>query len=425
MSAKKAQRGVIRFLLENSAFLIGGAIAALVWANFSPGEHGSYRHFAHATILDVQISPQDHGLTLHFLVNDILMAIFFAIAAKEVWEALLPGGSLSNLRTAATPLLATLGGMAGPAVLYLLGVSIFGPKELEPGWAIPMATDIAFSYMVARFIFGPGHPAIPFLLLLAIADDAGGLLVLAVFYPTETPEPAWLLLSVGAVLLGFAFRKLRLHSFWWYILIPGVLSWISFQEAHLHPALGLVPIIPTMPHEHSDLGVYARQERGRHDTLNEFATWWKNPVQLILGLFGLVNAGVELTSFGNGTFIVLVGLLIGKPLGITAFTWFGLRFFGLQVPAGMSMRHVVVLGAVAGFGFTVALFVSDVAFRGPENAVNLDAAKLGALGSVLSFFVATIAAKVLGVKRLGAERGESADSGQGTESKPALVRESN
>ena len=155
-----------------------------------------------------------HGLTLAFLVNDILMALFFAIAAKEVWEALLPGGPLSDPRKAATPLMATLGGIVGPAGVYVLGVLMFSSwSELGSGWAVPCATDIAFSYLIARLIFGAGHPAIAFLLLLAIADDAAGLMILAVFYPSGELSLGWLLLSVAAVVLGFSFRKMRFQSF--------------------------------------------------------------------------------------------------------------------------------------------------------------------------------------------------------------------
>ena len=341
-----------------------------------------------------------HGLTLAFIVNDILMALFFAIAAKEVWEALLPGGPLSDPRKAATPLMATLGGIIGPAGLFAIGVLMFSTwGELGSGWAVPCATDIAFSYLVARLIFGAGHPAIAFLLLLAIADDAAGLLILAVFYPTGDLSLWWLLLSVAAVGLGFVFRKLKIQSFWWYLLIPGTMSWVSFYFAGIHPALGLVPIIPAMPHARTDLGIFARKELGRHDTLNEFEHWWKNPVEIILGLFGLVNAGVAFSSVGTGSTLVLVGLIVGKPLGITAFTWIGQKLFKLEIPGGMNYRHVVSLGMVAGIGFTVALFVSTAAFPlSIHSQATLDAVKMGALGSFFAAIVAIVGARMLGIR---------------------------
>ena len=439
----------IRFLFDNSIFLIAGALLALGWANIAPDNYYRFINFdlraafaamnresveaprAQGLEGDAQNLVGDqhkahhngapslrgtqhvatshvrghaggqHGLTIGFIVNDILMALFFAMAAKEVWEALLPGGPLSNPRTAATPLMSTLGGIVGPASLYAIGVLMFSRwSELGSGWAVPCATDIAFSYLAARFIFGAGHPAIAFLLLLAIADDAAGLAILAVFYPTGELNLWWLLLSAAGVALGFRFRKLRLHSFWWYLLIPGTMSWISFYSAGIHPALGLVPIIPSMPHALTDLGIFAREELGRHDTLNEFEHAWKYPAEIILGLFGLINAGVNVSSAGTATGLVLVGLLVGKPLGITSFAWIGQRFFKLEIPGGMNLRHVLSLGMTAGIGFTVALFVSTAAFPLSEYPqATLDAAKMGALGSLLAAGIAFVGARLLGVRR--------------------------
>lgn len=334
---------------------------------------------------------------LLFIVNDVLMALFFAIAAKEVWESMLPGGSLSNPRKAATPLMATVGGIAGPALVYVGGCYLTGSMgDLGRGWAVPCATDIAFSYLVARMIFGGSHPAIAFLLLLAIADDAAGLAILAVFYPQAPIELQWLGLTVAAMALAFVMKKMKITSHWAYILVPGVMSWFSFYNAHVHAALGLVPIIPFLPHAHTDLGVYAPEEEKRTDTLNEFEHFWKTPVECILGLFGLVNAGVILSSLGNGTWLVLAGLLIGKPLGITLMTLLAEKGFKLEKPAGMDYRHVVTLGAVAGIGFTVALFVSSAAF--PVPGAIQDSVKMGALLSFGAAPLSIILAKVLRIK---------------------------
>ena len=380
----------IAFLLENSLFLIGGAIVALVWANC---DAVGYRHFVHH---EFAMLAERH-VDLHFLINDVAMALFFAIAAKEVWEALLPGGPLSNPRTAATPLMATAGGVIAPALIYFAGVHLLGETEtLGRGWAIPCATDIAFSYLVARLIFGNGHPAIVFLLLLAIADDAAGLLILAVFYPQEAIRPEWLLLTLAAIGTGLGMRRAGVRNFWWYLLIPGVLSWWSFYEAGIHAALGLVPIIPTMPHAKSDIGLFDPGEAERKDTLDEFEHWWKNPVEVILGLFGLVNAGVVFSHVGTGTWLVLAGLLIGKPLGITLLTLLGEKLFGFQIPDGMGYRHVVTLGMVAGIGFTVALFVSSAAF--PEPGVIQDSVKMGALCSFFAAVPAILIGRLLNVR---------------------------
>ena len=413
---------VLRFCFDNSVFLIAGTVVALAWANWAHvNDSLSYQHFvefdfaslwqsespsdthmatenvahvvaqgetSHQGTVHAEESGHGHGLTLHFLVNDILMALFFAIAAKEVWESLLPGGALANPRKAITPLLATVGGVFGPALVYLCGALATGSLDtLGRGWAVPCATDIAFSYLVARFIFGNSHPAIAFLLLLAIADDAAGLVILAVFYPQAPIVPAWLLLTLVALLITMVMRRrLRVHSHWWYIAIPGALSWVSFYLANIHPALGLVPIIPLLPHAHTDLGIFAKQELLRHDTLSEFEAFWKKPVELMLGLFGLVNAGVVFGSVGTGTYLVLAGLLVGKPVGIVALTWFAEKVLRLEKPAGMTYQHVATVGMVAGIGFTVALFVSIAAFSDP-GAVR-DSVKMGAL---LSFAAAPLA----------------------------------
>ena len=369
-------RGYIHFLLENSLFLIGGTLIGLVWANT---DLEGYEAFAG---------------NIHFVVNDIAMAFFFGLAAKEVYEALLPGGSLSSPRKAAMPLLATLGGMVGPASIFVAGALLLDQGELVRGWAIPAATDIAFSYLIARLVFGDKHPAIPFLLLLAIADDGGGLLILALFYPTGAVNlPLFAALVAAAIGLAVGLKRFRVTSFWPYILLCGTISWFGFYVGGIHPALALVPIIFFMPHELTDAGLFAEHE-GEPDTLNQFRDWWRTPVEIILGLFGLVNAGVPLTSLGAGTWLVCLGLMVGKPLGITLFSLLG-RAFNLSLPDGMRWGDVIVLGCAAGIGFTVALFVSTVAF--PPGA-HQDMAKMGALFSFGSMAITLIAAKVLRVK---------------------------
>jgi len=392
-------------------FLIFGAIAGLTWANVGPE---SYKHFIHAEILVNNFIGHLHDghyvISVHWLVNDILMAFFFAIAGKEVFEATLPGGPLNDPKKAAVPLVGAVGGMVGPALLYLGGAYMLGMfDQLNKGWAIPCATDIAFSYMVARIIFGAGHPAIPFLLLLAIADDAMGLLILALFYPQGPVEPLWMLLPVASVGIGLLFhKKLKLQSFWWYILIPGAISWFGFFKAGLHPALGLLPIIPTMPHAHVDLGLFNWREMERNNTLDRFEHWWKNPVEIILGMFGLLNAGVAFSAIAAPTWLIFVGLLVGKPIGIfisaVATGW----LLKVGLPEGINRKDLVVMGFAAGIGFTVALFVAGVAFKpGPIQ----DAAKMGALFSFAAAILTFAAAKILGVTKVEGSSGATAGHG--------------
>ncbi len=413
------------FLINYSILLIVGAAVALLWANTNPE---TYHRFVDFVIWDHAIIGHAHynaagvlehrTLTLQFLVNDVLMAFFFAMAAKEVWEAIiLKEGSLRG-KKAATPLIATLGGMVGPVTVYL-GLAFFLGSEtysaVANGWAIPTATDIAFSFLVGRVIFGAGHPAVRFLLLLAIADDALGLIILAIFYPTGALAPGWLLLSLAAALGAYAlFNRLpqrmdrgvqtrpastwvrRNLSFWPY-LIAGTLSWFGFQQSGLHPALGLLPIVATMPHAERSFGIFAHTEQYLTDLLNDAAQRLKPMVEVVLFFFGLLNAGVEFTSIGSPTWLVLAGLLIGKPVGIFTFGWLAAHPLGLGLPRGMRTLDLIVIGCVAAIGFTVSLFIGSVAFDRDAmlGAVNVQkAAKMGALFSFFAALMAIIAAKL-------------------------------
>lgn len=412
---------VWNYVSNNSLLLIAGAVLALFWANMNPD---SYHHFVHMVIAEDFLIGEAHDegggisrtLTLHFLVNDVFMAFFFAIAAKEVWEAVaLENGSLRG-KKALTPLIATAGGMLGPIAVYLGLAAFLGIFEsVHRGWAIPTATDIAFSYLVGRIVFGAGHPAIRFLLLLAIADDAAGLIILAIFYPTGDLAPMWLLLSFGAAAAVYLLcnwlpryldrgNQLRPNSTWmrkklsfWPYLIAGCLSWFGFQEAGIHPALGLLPIVPTIPHADRAFGIFAEAELYLTDLLNWIEHQLKTPVEIVLFFFGLMNAGVEFNAISAPTWLVLLGLVVGKPVGIFLFGWVAARPLGLGLPDGMRMPDLFVVGLIAAIGFTVSLFVASVAF--PVGPVQ-DAAKMGALFSFGAGALAIIAGIVMRVEKV-------------------------
>ncbi|MFV2052283.1 Na+/H+ antiporter NhaA [Aliiroseovarius sp. YM-037] len=420
---------VWNFVTNYSILLILGALIALIWANTNPG---SYHDFVEFVLIDDFIighpHADEHGhihhtLTLHYLVNDVLMAFFFAIAAKEVWEAvILKNGSLRG-KKAATPLIATAGGMFGPIAVYLGLAAILGSETYNAvanGWAIPTATDIAFSYLVGRMVFGAGHPAVRFLLLLAIADDAAGLIILAVFYPSGELAPEWLLLSVAAALGAFILfnwlprkldrgNQLRPRSTWvrnklsfWPYLIAGCLSWYGFQEAGIHPALGLLPVVPALPHADRAFGIFSEAEQYLTDLLNHAEHLLKHPVEIILFFFGLLNAGVEFSAIGSPTWLVLAGLIVGKPLGVLLFGWIGAVLFRLGLPAGMRIIDLFVIGCVAAIGFTVSLFIASVAFDGTvmlEGASVQAAAKMGALFSFGAAAISIVAGKLCRVEK--------------------------
>ncbi len=370
-------RRIFDFAVEHSLALPLGAIVALLWANTFDE---SYETFAAA---------------LRFAVNDVGMVFFFALAAKEVIEATIPGGALHTWRRAALPVVAAMGGMIGPAAVYLAIVHAWNQPVLARGWAIPCATDIAFSYLVAKAIFRR-HPAIPFLLLLAIADDALGLVILALFYPMgELRLVAGSALLTAALIAAFALRRWRVRSFWPYVGAGGALSWAGLWLGGLHPALALVPIIPFLPHGRHDPGLFVEPPPRAHDALSAFERWWKSPVQIVLLLFGLVNAGVPLKAYGLGTWAVLGAILAGKPIGIGLAVALAVAA-GLHLPARIDWRDITVVGFAAAIGFTVALFFATAAFPvGPL----LDQTKMGALASVGGAAVAVGAAAALRVGR--------------------------
>ncbi len=426
---------VWNFVANYSLLLIIGAAAALIWANLDAHSYHlmvEYPLWFNDLIgVDLhhweEVLGEDAGLyghaetarvmTAHYLVNDILMAFFFAIAGKEVWEAvILRNGSLRG-KKAATPLFATVGGMIGPISVYLGLALLLGPDKFGAyanGWAIPTATDIAFSYLVGRLVFGAGHPAVRFLLLLAIADDAAGLVILAIFYPEGDLAPVWLLLSLAAavgvyVLFNWLPRhldrgdQLRPRSTWmrrnlsfWPYLAAGCLSWFGFAQSGLHPALGLLPIVPTLPHADRAFGIFAEAEQYLTDLLNHSEHLLKHPVEVVLLLFGLMNAGVEFSAISDPTWLVLAGLIIGKPLGVMAFGYVGAHVLRFGLPEGMRTVDLFVVGCVSAIGFTVSLFVASVAFDpGPVQ----DAAKMGALFSFAAAAISIVAGKLCGVRK--------------------------
>ena len=404
---------VVNLLQEYSLPLILGVILGLVAANvnqhwyevvvdFHPLGHGVYVF--------------GHALTLHFIINGMFMCLFFGIAAKEIAESTLPGGVLNPLRRAINPLVGTLGGVFGPVGLYFLMAWIFyGGSDsfgaVANGWAIPTATDIALAWLVARVVFGPLHPAVNFLLLLAVVDDAIGLVIIAVFYPDphHPVEPLWLLATVGGMAVAFVLRKLRVR--WWpvYILTGGSLSWVGLAGAGVEPALALAPIVPFMPstpfmpsaphnggteaeHHHAD-----ETGHGGHSVLEQFEHQLKLFVDFGLFFFAFANAGVAFSSIGLVTMMVLVSLIVGKGIGVALFSWLASKV-GFPLPDGMGVRHLVVTGVIAGLGLTVALFVAGKAF--PGDSPFQEPGKMGAVFSIVAALVAYVLGKVLRVHHL-------------------------
>lgn len=370
----------VQLLQQFSIPLIAGVFLAMVWANLSPHSYQVLQH------------------NLHFVVNDIFMAFFFGIATKEIVESCLPGGALNPPKKAVNPLLATIGGVLGPIGVFLLLNYSLGKPEWVRGWGIPTATDIALAWLVAKSIFGAKRPAVSFLLLLAVADDAIGLGIIAFGYPDPQHPTEWSHVSGCAIAMMYAMalRIAGVQSWLPYVIGGGSLSWWALYSAHLHPALALVPIVPFMPGPKRDVGLYVEDAQTHaRSTLENFEHTMKLPVDFGLFFFALVNAGVAMSEVNNLSYIIMLSLIAGKMIGITIFSSIG-QLVGFPLPTGMTFRHLLVASAVAGLGLTVALFVCGQAFaEGPVQG----AAKMGALFSVGAAVVAIVLARVLGIKK--------------------------
>jgi NhaA family Na+:H+ antiporter len=373
---KPEKRRASRLIFDYLLALPVGCAAALAWANTLPE---SYYRFAHATA---------------FVVNDIGMVFFFALIVKEVVEATVSGGALHPWRRATLPVAAAVGSTIASIAIYLAVAEYFGEHMLGEGWVAAVAIDIPGTYVIARLIFGR-HPAVPFLLLLAISADAIGLAAVAVLNPVGDAHPVVGLFLMALAVSGAAvLRHRRVRSFWLYLIGPGVVSWCALFLGGVHPALALVPIVPFFPHGRRDRGLMVEPAPKAHDTLTLFERWWQLPVEGVLLLFGLVNAGVPLHGLEEGMWAIPIAAL-GRPVGILAATAIAIAA-GLHLPLRVGWRELVVVGCTATIGLVFALFFATAVM--PLGAILLEM-KMGALVTILGAGLAFAVARLLGVGR--------------------------
>ncbi len=368
---------VIYLIQEYSLPLLLGLVVAILWANL---DFDSYHHFIEYPLFrDVTILG--YPITIHFLINDVFMVFFFGIATVEIVQAVSFGGALNPISKSINPLFATTGGILGPvAVFFVLchvvpleGIMQGGVirEDVLNGWGIPTATDIALAWMVMKILFGSKHPAVSYLLLLAVVDDAIGLGIIAIFYPdpVKPVEPQYLLFVLLAIVLALIFRKLKIKSCFPYVLICGFLSWCGLIMSSLHPALALVFVVACMPYS-----------KNKSSTLTNFEHIFKLPVDIGLFGFALVNAGVAFSSINVLTLIIVTSLILGKVIGIGGLGMLADKL-GYSLPKGMYYGDLIVLSAVAGLGLTVSLFIAGEAYTDLEL---LNGAKMGATFSIFA-----------------------------------------
>lgn len=353
---------------EYSLPLILGIISALVWANVNYISYQNFLHYKLGGLFDV-----------HFAVNDIFLVLFFGLISIEIVHDLSPNGAMHPLNKALANIMAALGGIVCPILVFFVLNLLWGNPSYSNGWAIGTATDIAVALLFAKFIFPKKHAAFSFLLFLAIIDDFAGLGIIAVFYPNpdKPVQFEFLLLVLTAMLLSYAIQKLKVKSYWWFVF-PTLISWVGMLKTGLHPALALVWIVPFM--RAVDVAK-APIDKLEHDL--------KPIVDFGLFFFGLTNAGVPFSSVSVLTLIIFLSLFIGKTLGIFSFVKLSV-LLGWKMPKKISNLELILIGMVAGVGLTVSLFVADIAYE--EESIKA-AAKMGALLSMLSGAFAMLLSK--------------------------------
>ena len=358
---------------------LGGAIA-IVWSNASP------------------LAYFNVSQALAFAVNGVGMAFVLAYVAQGVVEAAMPGGTLHPWRRAIVPVLAGIGGAAAAIIVYLLYVQSTDEEILARGWPIVCGVDIFFCLAIARAIFRRGA-AVTFLLLLALASDVVGLTATSRTFLVAEVHPAAGLLLVAAVVVAAVFRRRGVRSVWPYLLWSAPLSWLACYWTGLHPALALLPIVPFFSHSARNLNVTSAGH-GEHRRASHFEDVFEYPVQLVVFLFGLVNAGVLLRGFGTGTWAVLAALLVGRPVGILAAVAVAVTA-GLHLPRDVGWRELIVIALAASLSVTFGLFFAAAVF--PDGPLLIET-RIGALGTTVGVVIALAAARLLRVGRFANAR---------------------
>jgi NhaA family Na+:H+ antiporter len=380
--AARVIRPLREFLRTESAggvvLLVATAIA-LVWAN-SPWQ-SSYTEFW-SRDLTLGVGSHSISLDLQHWVNDGLMTLFFFVVGLEIKRELVTG-ELRDPRAAALPVVAAVGGMVVPAALYLsLNLSGGG----RDGWGIPMATDIAMAVGVLALFSRRVPPALKlFVLALAIVDDIGAILVIALFY-SDGIEPIWLLEGAVAFAAMIGLRALGVSRIAPYVVV-GVVFWLTIHESGVHATIAGVVVGLLTP-----TGRVGRRSEPVIEYLERVLHPWTSLV--IVPLFALANAGVVISVTAVSDAVtssvtqgVVLGLVVGKFVGILSFAWLGQRTRLGVLPKDTTWRGMCAVAAIAGVGFTVSLFIASLAFE----ARALNDAKMGILaGSLLAAAIGTL-----------------------------------
>ena len=415
--ARRIGLSMQRFLGIEAAggiLLIFAAVIALIWVNspWSSSYFDLWNTEIHISIGDL-ISLEHHGhpLTLGEFINDVLMVLFFFVVGLEIKRELVTG-ELNTRRAAALPAAAAIGGMVVPALIYF---AFNQSGDATAGWGIPMATDIAFAVGVVSLLGTRVSTSLKiFLLTLAIVDDIGAIIVIALFY-TEKLSVGWLIV---AFLVVFATSLLKVVKIWYmpiYVIL-GFILWYAIFESGVHATIAgvimglLAPARPLLDTD-DEVELFKIQKIDEVETrsLRRLAFQIKETVPvterlenllhpltgfIILPLFALANAGVVLSTesigdaFSSGvTQGIAIGLVVGKIVGVTVFTLLAVKLGLCVLPAGTTPRHIVGIASISGIGFTVSMFITGLAF---DDGTFQDEAKIGILfASLIAALIGT------------------------------------
>ena len=367
------------FKLESATglVLLIGAVVALILSNSNLS--GYYFDVLKTHIL---IGTQNFGLDLSILhwINDVLMCVFFFVVTLEIKREFIHG-ELSRPKQASLPIIAAIGGMAVPAIIYV--IINFETGNTLRGWAIPSATDIAFSIGVLSLL-GKRVPISLkiFLMALAIIDDLGAIIIIAFFYSTDL-QYMYLTLMIGSFLVLLIINKFGVKKFAPYLLI-GLFLWYFTHESGIHSTISGVVLALTIPHRihEKDFSLLLKLEH----ILSPYVAFG------IMPLFALANAGVSLEGISTNTLMapvplgILCGLFFGKQIGVFLFSYLSIKLKFAEMPSNSNWIKLYGVGILTGIGFTMSLFVGNLAFM--ENTQHMVGVKIGVLcGSLLSAFV--------------------------------------
>lgn len=393
-------RDFLRTEAAGGTLLVLATVIALIWAN-SPFR-AAYETLW-STDFSLSLGRYVFGFDLHHWLNDGFMTLFFFIVGLEIKREA-TSGHLATKKTLALPLFAAIGGMMIPAITYLV---IAGGTEPR-GWGVPMATDIALAVGVLSVLGSRVSPSIrAFLLGLAVVDDIGAIVVIALFYSTGV-SATWLLLALASVIFTIILKRLDVQWVAAY-LMTGMFLWFALYQGGVHPTIAgvvmglLTPITPKRNSHYEDADDIARDPSLEAHSTVSVVEWFEHLLHpytsfLIVPLFALANAGIELSgeSLRNASTSVIAwgvfaGLFVGKPIGIVAAVFIARRSGLAATPEGANSRVFLGVGSAAGIGFTVALFISDLAFTDPVHQAD----------AKLAILVASVASALLSLAILG------------------------